>query len=73
MVSSRWVKSRWRTGHANLRLGARPAVEHYDNTGTVVADIRCGEDKYGIWMAGQMRPGLTEEQLREFRAAGRVW
>lgn len=58
------------TGHADLRLGARPAVEHYDNTGTVVADIRCGEDKFGIWMAGQLRPGLTDKQLREFRAAG---
>jgi hypothetical protein len=57
------------TGHASLSLSARPAVEHYDNTGTVVADIRCGEDKFGIWMAGQLRPGLTEKQLREFRAA----
>lgn len=58
------------TGHASLSLGARPAVEHYDNTGTVVADIRAGEDKFGIWMAGQLRPGLSDAQLREFRAAG---
>jgi hypothetical protein len=57
------------TGHASLSLSARPAVEHYDNTGTVVADIRCGEDKYGIWMAGQLRPDVTPEQLRKFRAA----
>jgi hypothetical protein len=58
------------TGHASLDLAARPAVEHYDNTGTVVADIRCGEDKFGIWMAGQLRPDVDELKLRKFRAAG---
>lgn len=58
------------TGHADLNLGWRPATEHYDNTGAVFADVRAGEDKFGIWIAGQMRPGLTPEQIREFRAAG---
>ena len=63
-----WDKSRWQRATQACR-SARVPVEHYDNTGTCVADIRCGEDKFGIWMAGQLRPGLTEKQIREFRAA----
>lgn len=57
------------TSHANTRLGARPAAEHYDNTGTAVVDITCGEDKYGIWIAGALRPTVTATQLRELRGA----
>lgn len=58
-----------RTGHAGLSLAARAAAAHYDNTGTAVADVVAGEDRYGIWIAGQIRPNLTEEQVREFRAS----
>lgn len=57
------------TGHADKSLRARPAAEHYDNTGTAVADIAVGEDEYGIWFAGALRPGVTDEQVRALRAA----
>lgn len=57
------------TGHAALRLGARPAAEHYDNTGTAAVDVRVGEDRYGIWVAGALRPDITDVQLRELRGA----
>lgn len=57
------------TGHADTRLLARPALEHYDNTGTVVADITTGEDQFGIWVAGQVRPSLTEDKVAELRAS----
>lgn len=58
------------TGHCN-DLGADYAVAaaHYDNTGTAVADVAAGEDAYGIWIAGALRPGLSDEQVRELRAA----
>lgn len=56
------------TGHF-AGLGAAPAVEHYDHTGTVAADVACGEDRYGIWVAGALRPGLSEARVRELRAA----
>lgn len=57
------------TGHASLRLGARPAAEHYDNTGTAAVDVRVGEDRYGIWVAGALRPEITGARLRELRGA----
>jgi 2'-5' RNA ligase len=57
------------TGHAAMSDNALAAASHYDNTGTVAADVRAGEDEYGIWVAGALRSTLTDEQIREFRAA----
>lgn len=52
------------TGHAGPRLGARPAAEHYDNTGTCFALVRVGEDEHGIWFSGIPHPTATDEQIR---------
>lgn len=52
------------TGHAGARLGARPAAEHYDHTGTCFALVRVGEDEHGIWFSGVAHPTATEEQVR---------
>lgn len=60
------------TGHAPLDLPARPAAAHYDDTGTVVADVAVGNDQWGIWVAGAIRPGATPEQVHALRASGRV-
>jgi hypothetical protein len=57
------------TGHAPLSYRARPAAAHYDNTGAVVADVAVGEDAYGIWVAGAMRPNLDADQVARFRAS----
>lgn len=57
------------TGHAGLDAAASAAAEHYDHTGTAVADIAVGEDEHGIWCAGAVRPGVTDEQLRVLRAS----
>lgn len=57
------------TGHAGDKLGWSEAASHYDNTGTVVGDVISGEDDYGIWVAGALRPNVDEERLRELRAA----
>lgn len=57
------------TGHAGATLGHAPAAEHYDNTGTVVADVAAGEDGYGIWISGTLRPDVTEQQRAELLAA----
>ena len=57
------------TGHAGPRDSANAAAEHYDNTGTVFADVTAGEDAYGIWVAGSLRPGITAEQVRVARSA----
>jgi hypothetical protein len=57
------------TGHADMHANARAAAAHYDDTGTVAADVVAGNDAHGIWVAGALRPNLTDEQIREFRAA----
>lgn len=60
------------TGHASLSLGASQAAEHYDNTGTAVADVAVGNDEHGIWVAGAVRPGTDTHRARELRASGQV-
>lgn len=57
------------TRHAADVLTAASAAVHYDNTGSVVADVMAGEDAHGIWFAGALRPGLSASALRAFRAA----
>lgn len=58
------------TGHApTFGIDPRKAVEHYDNTGTVVADVVTGNDEYGIWVSGALRPGLDADRVRALRAA----
>lgn len=57
------------TGHAGMTLNGQAAAEHYDNTGTAVADVATGEDAYGIWMAGSVRAHLPESRIAELRAA----
>ena len=56
-------------GHADLHLSYRGAIEHYDDVATAVADVAAGEDAHGIWVAGALRPGVTDEQLLALRAA----
>lgn len=60
------------TGHAKLHLGAVPASEHYDNTGSAVADVAVGNDAHGIWVAGSVRPGADPLLVHELRASGQV-
>ena len=55
--------------HAPLRADRRAAARHYDHTGTAVADVCCGEDRWGIWTAGALRPNVPEERVRELAAA----
>ena len=57
------------TAHAGRTLSAAGTVAHYENTGAAVADVAAGEDAYGIWLAGAIRPGVTDEQVRALRAS----
>ena len=56
-------------GHAALEASAQEAVRHYDDTASAIADVHAGEDAYGIWVAGALRPGTTPEQIRTLRAS----
>lgn len=56
------------TGHAPLSMGMQAAAAHYDNTGTVGANVRASDGRLGIWVAGAVVPGLTASQLRTLRS-----
>ena len=56
-------------GHASLEASAAEAVRHYDDTASAIADVHAGEDAFGIWVAGALRPGTTPEQVRALRAS----
>jgi len=56
-------------GHAGLEASAEEAVRHYDDTSSAFADVYAGEDAFGIWVAGSLRPGTTPEQIRAARAS----
>lgn len=57
------------TGHADPELGWRPAADHYDRTGTAVADVFAGEDPYGIWVAGAVRSTASASEVAALRAS----
>jgi hypothetical protein len=51
-------------GHADVNASDLWAVmQHYDNPSYVVADVVCGEDEYGIWVSGALRPGVSPFQV----------
>jgi hypothetical protein len=56
-------------GHASLEASAAEAVRHYDDTASAIADVHAGEDAFGIWVAGALRPGTSPEQVRALRAS----
>lgn len=60
------------TGHADGSLSAGAAAAHYDNTGSAVANVTCGEDEHGIWFSGRLLERTTPVQIAELRAAGAV-
>jgi len=63
-------------GHANINLTGPRAAAHYRNPahydggyGAVqVADVTAGEDDFGIWVHGALRPTLSAEDRRKFEA-----
>ncbi len=56
-------------GHASLQASADEAIKHYDDTASAVADVVAGEDQFGIWVSGSLRPDVTPAQIRAFRAS----
>jgi hypothetical protein len=56
-------------GHAPLNASAADAAKHYDDTASAIADVHAGEDQYGIWVAGSLRPTADEMQVRALRAS----
>lgn len=57
------------TMHAAQHLSAADTISHYEHTGRTVADVAAGEDAFGIWLAGALRPRVTPEQVRDLRSS----
>jgi hypothetical protein len=57
------------TGHADLKLGRKDALAHYDDTGTAVADVTASDGRHGIWLCGAVRPGADAAQVRALQAS----
>lgn len=59
------------SGHANpdASVSSAAAMAHYDNVGSVAADVAAGEDRHGIWVAGSIRYGLSDERRKQLKAA----
>ncbi len=55
-------------GHADTSLSANDARRHYDEAGSIVAQVAIGEDAHGIWYSGALMPDVDELTLRRFRA-----
>ena len=55
------------TGHPVLEMGSAEAVRHYDDTGTQVAVIRAGRDRFGTWAAGSVVPEATDAMVQLLR------
>lgn len=54
-------------GHADVRSKWRPALAHYDESGTAVAMVRAHEDDHGIQVTGQVIHGMTAASVDELR------
>lgn len=55
--------------HADAQAAFQAAQSHYDVPGAAVARVVAGEDEHGIWVAGWMMPGATEEAKEVFRTS----
>lgn len=54
--------------HAPLTMSRKAAAQHYDDNTHVGAYIRAVDGQYGIWVAGALRAGLTEEDIQQLKA-----
>ena len=55
--------------HAAAELRAPEARDHYAHSGLAFADVRATNGALGVWVAGMLRPDVTEQQLHVIRAS----
>jgi hypothetical protein len=57
-------------GHASAspRIVGAARREHYDNSCSIVATVRVGENSRGVWIAGAVLPDVTPDQVRRMMA-----
>lgn len=56
-------------GHASTGYrDPAAAMDHYDNSCSIVATVRIGENDRGVWVAGSLVPGLSANQVSRLMA-----
>lgn len=55
--------------HAPHSVGWMAAIDHYANTCAAWGDVAIGEDEFGIWVSGIVRPGTSDEVLHAARGS----
>jgi hypothetical protein len=57
-------------GHAaaSPRIVGAARREHYDNSCSIVATVRVGENSRGVWISGAVLPDVTPDQVRRMMA-----
>lgn len=54
----------------DMQAGFQAAQQHYyDDPSAAVARVMAGEDEFGIWVAGWMLPGASEDAKQVFRSS----
>ena len=48
-------------------MSAAEVAKHYDDTTCVGAYVRAGSDRHGTWLAGALRPNMSEEEIQHLR------
>jgi hypothetical protein len=57
-------------GHAEREgISAGQAMAHYDDTRLAAANVNIGEDEYGIWVHGAVKPQATPAQIDMLRTS----
>lgn len=55
-------------GHADLSMDDRTARAHYDDAGTVWAQVRARDGAHGVWVSGAVLPDVAEQTITRARA-----
>lgn len=57
------------TTHGVTADGKIKSHDHLANTGVAVADVTAGKDQHGVWVAGRVRPGISERDLASLKGS----
>jgi hypothetical protein len=57
------------TTHGVTADGKIKSHDHLANTGLAVADVAAGTDAFGVWVAGRVRPGISEAALAALKGS----
>lgn len=57
------------TTHGVTADGRPKGHDHLANTGSAVADVAAGVDHHGVWVAGRVRPGISDREMAALRGS----